>query len=107
MAGQQVALVCPTTLLCRQHYRTFAQRFQGMPIRIEQLSRMVPAKTATKAKQGLKDGDVDIVIGTHALLSKSIDFKRLGLLFIDERSDESRVGKEAVRLFRSGWSTTH
>src|SRR5690606_31205199 len=84
-----------------QHYRTFVQRFQGLPVRIEQLSRMVPAKTATKAKQGLKDGDVDIVVGTHALLSKSISFKRLGLLIIDEEQHFGVAHKERLKQLKS------
>jgi len=101
MAGQQVALVCPTTLLARQHYRTFVQRFQGLPIRIEQLSRMVSAKTAAAAKQGLKDGTVDIVIGTHAVLSKTIEFKHLGLLIIDEEQHFGVKHKERLKQLRA------
>lgn len=101
MAGQQVALVCPTTLLCRQHYRTFMQRFRGLPIRIEQLSRLVNAKAAKEAKKGLVDGDVDIIVGTHALLSKSIDFKRLGLLIIDEEQHFGVKHKERLKQLRS------
>ncbi|MFN4278449.1 MAG: transcription-repair coupling factor [Ferrovibrio sp.] len=101
MAGQQVALVCPTTLLCRQHFRTFVQRFRGLPVRIEQLSRMVSTKTATEAKKGLKDGTVDIVIGTHAVLSKSIEFKRLGLLIIDEEQHFGVKHKERLKQLRA------
>lgn len=101
MAGQQVALVCPTTLLCRQHYRTFVQRFRGLPVRIEQLSRMVSTKTANEAKKGLKDGTVDIVIGTHAVLSKSIEFKRLGLLIIDEEQHFGVKHKERLKQLRA------
>lgn len=101
MAGQQVALICPTTLLCRQHFRTFAERFRGLPVRIEQLSRMVTARTATEAKKGLKDGTVDIVIGTHALLSKSIEFKRLGLLVIDEEQHFGVKHKERLKQMRA------
>ncbi|MEL3892415.1 transcription-repair coupling factor [Ferrovibrio sp. MS7] len=101
MAGQQVALVCPTTLLCRQHYRTFVQRFRGMPVRIEQLSRLVNPKAAKEAKKGLEDGTVDIVVGTHALLSKSIEFKRLGLLIIDEEQHFGVKHKERLKQIRS------
>ena len=101
MSGQQVALVCPTTLLCRQHYRTFVQRFQGLPIRVEQLSRMVNTRAANEAKKGLKDGTVDIVIGTHAVLSKSIDFKRLGLLIIDEEQHFGVKHKERLKQLKA------
>ena len=78
MSGKQVALVCPTTLLARQHYTNFVERLQGFPINVGRLSRLVPAAEAKKTKEGLADGTVDIVIGTHALLAKSIEFKRLG-----------------------------
>ena len=101
MAGQQVALICPTTLLCRQHYRGFVQRFRGLPVRIEQLSRLVNAKAAKDAKKGLAEGDVDIVIGTHALLSKSIEFKRLGLMIIDEEQHFGVKHKERLKQLRA------
>src|SRR5207302_2391557 len=84
MSGGQVAVVVPTTLLARQHYRTFRERFAGLPVRIAQLSRFVAAKEAKDVKAGLAGGDVDIVIGTHALLAKSISFRNLGLLIVDE-----------------------
>ena len=72
MSGNQVAVVVPTTLLARQHYRTFRDRFAGLPVRIAQLSRFTPAKDAKDIKARLATGDVDIVIGTHALLAKTI-----------------------------------
>ena len=78
MSGKQVALVCPTTLLARQHYTNFVERFQGFPINVGRLSRLVPPAEAKKTKEGLADGTIDIVIGTHAILAKSIEFKRLG-----------------------------
>ena len=84
MAGKQVAVVVPTTLLARQHYRTFAERFAEYPVRVGQLSRLVTGKQAKDVKDGLADGRVDIVVGTHALLAKSIRFKDLGLLIVDE-----------------------
>ena len=84
MSGKQVALICPTTLLARQHYRNFVERLQGFPIKVGRLSRLVPAAEAKKTKEGIADGTVDIVIGTHALLAKSIEFKRLGLVIVDE-----------------------
>ena len=70
MSGEQVAVVVPTTLLARQHYRTFAERFAGLPVKVRQLSRFVDAKDAAETKAQLATGDVDIVIGTHALLAE-------------------------------------
>ncbi len=94
--GAQVAVVVPTTLLARQHYQNFLARFKGMGLRIEQLSRLVPEKDAKKVREGLADGTVNIVIGTHALFGKIIKFQRLGLLVVDE---EQRFGvKQKERL---------
>jgi transcription-repair coupling factor (superfamily II helicase) len=101
MAGRQVAIVVPTTLLCRQHYASFIERFQGLPVRIGQLSRLVTSKQASETKQGMADGQVDIVIGTHALLGKSIAFKRLGLLVIDEEQHFGVAHKERLKKLRS------
>lgn len=101
MAGQQVALICPTTLLCRQHFRTFVDRFRGLPVRIEQFSRMVPSKRLNEGKKGLADGTVDIAIGTHALLGKNLAFKRLGLLIIDEEQHFGVKHKERLKQLRS------
>ncbi|MEH6832837.1 MAG: CarD family transcriptional regulator, partial [Sulfitobacter sp.] len=84
MAGVQVAVIAPTTLLARQHYKSFAERFRGFPIEVRQLSRFVSAKEANATRDGITKGTVDIVIGTHALLAKTIKFKDLGLLVIDE-----------------------
>lgn len=96
MNGKQVAVVVPTTLLARQHYKTFKERFQGLPVRIEQASRLVAGKALSDTKRGLCEGEVDIVVGTHALLGKAIKFKDLGLLVIDE---EQRFGvKHKERL---------
>ena len=78
MAGMQVALVCPTTLLARQHFKQFEERFRGFPINVGRLSRLVPAKEAKETKAGLADGKIDIVVGTHALLAKGVEFKRSG-----------------------------
>ena len=72
MSGLQVAVVVPTTLLARQHLKTFTERFRGLPLRIAQASRLVSAKELAEVKEGLKKGTVDIVIGTHALLGKQI-----------------------------------
>ncbi len=100
MAGLQVAVVVPTTLLARQHYKTFATRFQGLPLKIGRASRMVPAKELAEVRAGLKDGTLDIVIGTHALLSKTITFARLGLLVIDEEQHFGVSHKERLKQLK-------
>ena len=102
MEGKQVAVVVPTTLLGRQHHATFSERFAGLPVRIEQLSRLVTGKRAAEVKAGLKSGDVDIVIGTHALLGKGVGFKRLGLLVIDEEQHFGVAHKEKLKQLRAG-----
>ena len=79
MAGQQVAIIAPTTILSRQHFKTFKARFRGWPVNVRQLSRLVTAKDAKQTKEDLTSGRVDIVIGTHALLAKTIKFSDLGL----------------------------
>jgi transcription-repair coupling factor (superfamily II helicase) len=101
MSGKQVALVCPTTLLARQHYTNFVERLQGFPIQVGRLSRLVPAAEAKKTKEGIADGTVDIVIGTHALLAKSIDFKRLGLVIVDEEQHFGVTHKERLKALRA------
>ena len=101
MAGLQVAIVVPTTLLARQHHQSFGARFDGLPVRIEQLSRLVAAADARKVREGLASGDVDIVIGTHALLAKSIRFKRLGLLVVDEEQHFGVAQKERLKSLRA------
>ncbi|MFM5906799.1 MAG: transcription-repair coupling factor [Novosphingobium sp.] len=101
MAGQQVALIAPTTLLARQHYTGFVERFAGFPINIGRLSRLVGEKEAAATRAGLAEGTIDIVVGTHALLSKSLVFKRLGLVIVDE---EQRFGvnhKERLKTLRT------
>ncbi|MBV8457103.1 MAG: DEAD/DEAH box helicase, partial [Acetobacteraceae bacterium] len=101
MTGAQVAVVVPTTLLARQHYRTFSDRFAGLPVRIAQLSRMVPAKEAAQVRKGIADGSVNIVIGTHALLAKGIQFAELGLLVVDEEQHFGVAHKERLKQLRS------
>ena len=101
MAGMQVAVVCPTTLLARQHLATFIDRFQGFPMTIKSLSRFVGARETALTKTGIADGSVDIVIGTHALLAKSVHFKRLGLLIIDEEQHFGVSHKERLKEMRS------
>ncbi|HEY0312566.1 MAG TPA: transcription-repair coupling factor, partial [Allosphingosinicella sp.] len=101
MAGHQVALVCPTTLLARQHYNTFAERFRGFPIEIGRLSRLVPPKEAKATKERLKDGKLDIVIGTHAVLAKGVEFKKLGLVIVDEEQRFGVTHKERLKGLRA------
>jgi transcription-repair coupling factor (superfamily II helicase) len=101
MAGQQVALVAPTTLLARQNFNGFSERFNGFPLRVGRLSRLVPTAEMKSTREGLADGTMDVVIGTHAILSKSTTFKRLGLVIVDE---EQRFGvnhKEALKQLRA------
>ncbi|MCF6322548.1 MAG: transcription-repair coupling factor [Rhizobiaceae bacterium] len=101
MSGKQVAVVVPTTLLARQHFKSFAERFKGLPIKIAHASRLVGNKALANTKKGLASGDVDIVIGTHALLSTSIEFKRLGLLVIDEEQRFGVKHKERLKELKS------
>ena len=101
MSGMQVAVIAPTTLLARQHYKSFAERFRGLPIHVRQLSRFVSAKEAAATRAGLAGGTVEIVIGTHALLAKSVSFKRLGLLVIDEEQHFGVAHKERLKALRS------
>jgi transcription-repair coupling factor (superfamily II helicase) len=101
MTGMQVAVIAPTTLLARQHYKSFAERFRGFPIQVSQLSRFVSQGEAQRTREGIKDGTVDIVVGTHALLSKSVRFKDLGLLVIDEEQRFGVTHKERLKAMRS------
>ena len=101
MAGRQVAIIAPTTLLARQHGQTFRQRFAGMPVTVRELSRLVPTKEANETRAGLSDGTVDIVIGTHALLSSKIEFSRLGLVVVDEEQHFGVVHKEQLKKLRA------
>ncbi|MGH6949930.1 MAG: transcription-repair coupling factor, partial [Vitreimonas sp.] len=101
MTGKQVAVIAPTTLLCRQHFRTFSERFRGLPVRVRQLSRLVSAKDASDAKAGLADGTVEIVVGTHALLSKTVQFRDLGLMIIDEEQHFGVKHKERLKDLRA------
>ncbi|MDQ1899715.1 transcription-repair coupling factor [Paracoccus sp. WLY502] len=99
--GMQVAVVAPTTLLARQHFKTFAERFRGTAICVRPLSRFVSAKDAAKTREGLADGSVDIVVGTHAVLAKGVRFKNLGLLIIDEEQHFGVAHKERLKELRS------
>jgi transcription-repair coupling factor (superfamily II helicase) len=101
MAGEQVAVVVPTTLLARQHFRSFAERFAGFPLKVRQLSRFVDPKDAKETKEALAEGTVDIVVGTHALLAESIQFKRLGLVIVDEEQHFGVVHKERLKNLKA------
>ena len=101
MAGKQVAIIAPTTLLARQHYTAFAERFAGFPLEVGRLSRLVPAKEAAATKEGLAAGTVDVVIGTHALLSKALEFKRLGLVIVDEEQRFGVTHKERLKELKA------
>ncbi|HEY5712288.1 MAG TPA: transcription-repair coupling factor [Allosphingosinicella sp.] len=101
MAGLQVAIIAPTTLLARQHFNTFRERFQGFPIEIGRLSRLVPPREAKETKDGLKAGKIDIVIGTHAVLAKGVEFRKLGLVIVDEEQRFGVTHKERLKNLRA------
>ncbi|CAN5684259.1 transcription-repair coupling factor [soil metagenome] len=101
MSGQQVAIVAPTTLLARQHYKTFTERFQGWPIKVTRLSRLVPPKEAAETREALKNGEVEIIVGTHAVLSKQVGFKNLGLVIVDEEQHFGVKHKEKLKELRA------
>ena len=100
MSGKQVAIVVPTTLLSRQHYATFKDRFADFPIRVSQASRLVGQSELSRVKESVSTGDVDIVIGTHSLLGSSISFKDLGLLIIDEEQHFGVKHKERLKSLK-------
>jgi transcription-repair coupling factor (superfamily II helicase) len=99
--GKQTAVLVPTTLLAQQHFQTFSDRFAGYPVRVEVLSRFLTPGQAKKVTDGLKDGTVDLVIGTHRLLSQDIEFKNLGLLVVDEEQRFGVTHKEAIKQLRA------
>lgn len=101
MAGKQFAVVFPTTLLARQHYNNFTARFEGFPMNMGRLSRLVRGNEAKQTKEGLAAGTIDVVIGTHALLAKTIDFKRLGLVIVDEEQRFGVTHKERLKALRA------
>ena len=98
----QVAIVVPTTLLARQHYANFCERFKGFPVKVGQISRLITATEAKKTKELLADGKIDIVIGTHSLLAKDVKFKNLGLIVIDEEQHFGVAQKEKLKHLKSG-----
>jgi transcription-repair coupling factor (superfamily II helicase) len=99
--GKQVAVMVPTTLLARQHYKTFSERFRGFPVNVAQASRLVAAAELNQVKAGLADGSVDIVIGTHAVLGKAISFRDLALVVVDEEQHFGVAHKEKLKTLRS------
>jgi transcription-repair coupling factor (superfamily II helicase) len=101
MSGKQVAVVCPTTLLARQHFRTFSERFAGWPVRVRTLSRLVPPREAAETREGLKRGEIEIVVGTHAILSEQVGFKDLGLVIVDEEQHFGVKAKEKLKALRA------
>ena len=101
MSGNQVAVIAPTTLLARQHFNQFAERFRGFPLQVRQLSRFVNAREAAQTRKGIADGTIDIVVGTHSLLAKSVRFRQLGLLVIDEEQHFGVQHKEQLKQLRS------
>ncbi|HEV2284150.1 MAG TPA: transcription-repair coupling factor [bacterium] len=101
MDGRQAAVLVPTTLLAQQHYTVFRERFAPFPVRVEMLSRFKTAKERSAVLEGLRDGTIDVVIGTHALLNKNVTFRALGLVVVDE---EQRFGvrhKERLKRLRT------
>ncbi|MEZ5937539.1 MAG: transcription-repair coupling factor [Hyphomonadaceae bacterium] len=101
MSGLQVAVIAPTTLLARQHYGSFVERFSGWPLKVRQLSRFVSTKEASETRAAITNGDCDIVVGTHALLAKTIDFKRLGMIIVDEEQRFGVKHKERLKELKS------
>ncbi len=101
LSGKQVAVIVPTTLLARQHYKTFVERFRGFPVNVAQASRLVSSGQLSATKAGMANGQVDIVIGTHALLGRGIKFKDLGLLVVDEEQHFGVSHKEKLKTLRA------
>jgi transcription-repair coupling factor (superfamily II helicase) len=101
MSGQQVAIVAPTTLLARQHFKTFSERFEGWPVKVRRLSRLAPPKEAAETREGMKNGEFEIVVGTHAVLSKQMGFKNLGLVIVDEEQHFGVKHKEKLKELRA------
>jgi transcription-repair coupling factor (superfamily II helicase) len=100
--GKQAAVLVPTTLLASQHFQTFSERYAGYPVRVEMLSRFLADSEAAKVLEGVADGSVDVVIGTHRLLAQGVAFKDLGLLVVDEEQRFGVSHKEAVKKLAVG-----
>jgi transcription-repair coupling factor (superfamily II helicase) len=101
MAGRQVAVLCPTTVLAQQHANTFRERMSGYPIRVAQLSRFVPKEQQAETLAQLKEGKIEVVIGTHRILSKDVHFKNLGLLVVDEEQRFGVAHKERIKVLKA------
>ncbi len=101
MSGVQVAVIAPTTLLSRQHYQNFVQRFRGLPVRVRQLSRFVGVREAEETRKALAEGTVEIVIGTHAILAKGVTFANLGMIVIDEEQKFGVIHKERLKELKA------
>ncbi|MEM9739401.1 MAG: transcription-repair coupling factor [Pseudomonadota bacterium] len=101
MTGMQVAIIAPTTILARQHFNTFSDRLGGWPLEVRQLSRLVSAKDATETRAGIRSGSVNVVIGTHALLAKTVEFNNLGLMIVDEEQRFGVKHKERLKELRA------
>ncbi len=99
-AGKQVAVLCPTTVLASQHFHNFEQRMAAYPIKVRAMSRFQSQKEQDEVSRGLRDGSVDVVVGTHRLLSKDIHFKRLGLLVVDEEQRFGVTHKERIKALK-------
>ena len=100
MAGYQVAVVTPTTLLARQHGKTFSDRFRGFPLKVGVLSRMTGTAEATQLKKDIQSGECQIIVGTHALLSRSLTYSNLGLIVVDEEQNFGVTQKERLKSLR-------
>ena len=98
----EAAILCPTTLLAQQHFQTFSDRFAPYPIRVEMLSRFLTNKQANEVVQQLATGEVDVVIGTHRLLSDGVSFRKLGLLVIDEEQRFGVKAKDRIKELKVG-----
>ncbi|MCS7084844.1 MAG: transcription-repair coupling factor [Bacteroidia bacterium] len=103
--GKQVAVLTPTTVLAMQHFQTFSERYKGFPVNVEFINRFKSAKEQKDVLRRLKEGKIDVVIGTHRLLSKDVEFKDLGLLIIDEEHKFGVAAKEKLRLAKVGVDT--
>ena len=103
--GKQVAVLVPTTVLAYQHFRTFTSRLKNMPVRVDYLTRAKTAKQTTEVLRDLAEGKIDIIIGTHKLIGKTVKFKDLGLLIIDEEQKFGVSTKEKLRQMKSNVDT--
>lgn len=100
--GKQVAVIAPTTILCRQHYISFMERFRNTGLKIRQLSRLTRSSEIKKIKQEIESGDIDIIIGTHALLANDIKFNNLGMVIVDEEQRFGVAQKEKLKELKAG-----